>query len=70
MRRPRRSCHSHRCHAHSEREEVDAIDEALSRLTELDARQAEIVELRFFGGLSVEEVAEVLSVPAPTVKRD
>ncbi len=56
----------------SEREEVDviAVDQALKRLAELDKRQAEIVELRFFGGLSVEEVAEVLGVSAPTVKRD
>lgn len=39
-----------------------ALDEALRRLTELDERQARVVELRFFGGLTVEEVAEVLGV--------
>ena len=56
----------------SEREEVDviAIDQALTRLAGLDARQAEIVEMRFFAGLSIDEVGEVLGVSAPTVKRD
>jgi len=47
-----------------------SIDEALTRLEQLDARQAKVVELRFFGGLSVEETAEVLGVSAPTVKRE
>ena len=47
-----------------------AIDEALVRLEALDARQAKIVELRFYGGLSVEETAEVMGVSAPTVKRE
>lgn len=46
------------------------IDEALTRLEQLDPRQAKVVELRFFGGLSVEETAEVLGVSAPTVKRE
>jgi len=46
------------------------IDEALSRLERLDARQAKIVELRFFGGLSVEETAEAMGISAPTVKRE
>ncbi len=46
------------------------IDEALERLRQLDARQAEVVELRFFGGLSVEETAAVLSISEKTVKRD
>lgn len=46
------------------------IDEALSRLEELDPRQAKVVELRFFGGLSVEETAVALGVSAPTVKRE
>ena len=56
----------------SEREEVDviAVDQALTRLATLDARQAEIVEMRFFAGLSIDEVGEVLGVSAPTVKRD
>ena len=47
-----------------------ALDEALVELAELDPRKARIVELRFFGGLSVEETAEVLHVSTDTVKRD
>jgi RNA polymerase sigma-70 factor (ECF subfamily) len=47
-----------------------ALDAALQRLTTLDARQAEIVELRFFGGLSVEEAAEVIGISPATVKRE
>jgi len=47
-----------------------ALDEALGRLERLDPRQHQVVELRFFGGLSVEETAEVLGVSAITVKRD
>jgi RNA polymerase sigma factor (TIGR02999 family) len=46
-----------------------ALDEALDRLAALDPQKSKIVELRFFGGLSVEETAEVLGVSAPTVKR-
>jgi RNA polymerase sigma factor (TIGR02999 family) len=46
-----------------------ALDEALKRLAELDPQKSRVVELRFFGGLSVEETAEVLGVSAPTVKR-
>ena len=46
------------------------LDSALEKLSALDARQAKIVELRFFGGLTVEESAEVLGVSAKTVKRD
>ena len=46
-----------------------ALDEALERLAELDPQKSRVVELRFFGGLSVEETAEVLGVSAPTVKR-
>ncbi|HEX5708312.1 MAG TPA: sigma-70 family RNA polymerase sigma factor [Pyrinomonadaceae bacterium] len=46
-----------------------ALDEALERLAKLDPQKSKIVELRFFGGLSVEETAEVLGVSAPTVKR-
>ncbi len=46
------------------------IDEALTRLEQLDARQAKVVELRFFGGLSVEETAEAMGISAPTVKRE
>ena len=46
------------------------IDRALRRLEELDARQAHVVELRFFGGMTDEEAAEVLGVSPRTVKRD
>src|SRR5918994_2482630 len=46
-----------------------ALDEALQRLHEIDPQKSRVVELRFFGGLSVEETAEVLGVSAPTVKR-
>jgi RNA polymerase sigma factor (TIGR02999 family) len=47
-----------------------ALDEALTRLTERDPRQGRIVELRFFGGLTEDEAAEVLGVSTRTVKRD
>jgi RNA polymerase sigma factor (TIGR02999 family) len=47
-----------------------ALDEALDRLSALDARQARIVELRFFGGLSVEETAAVLAISPATVARE
>jgi RNA polymerase sigma factor (TIGR02999 family) len=47
-----------------------ALDSALTQLATLDARQARAVELRFFGGLSIEETASVLGVSAATVKRD
>jgi len=50
--------------------DVVALDEALARLAEFDPRQNQIVELRFFGGLSVEETAEVLGVSPGTVMRD
>jgi RNA polymerase sigma-70 factor, ECF subfamily len=50
--------------------ELVAIDSALDRLAKLDPRQARIVELRFFGGLSVEETAKVVGISAKTVKRD
>jgi RNA polymerase sigma factor (TIGR02999 family) len=47
-----------------------AIDEALNALATIDARKSQIVELRFFGGLSVEETAEVLKISPRTVKRE
>lgn len=47
-----------------------ALDEALVALAELDARQAKVVELRFFGGLTNDETAEVLKVSEGTVRRD
>ena len=51
-------------------EDVLALDEALIKLEKTDPRAAHVVELRFFGGLSEEEVAEVLQVSVITVKRD
>ena len=51
-------------------EEVLAVHESLSRLETLDARQARIVELRYFGGLTVEEIAEVVGVSGKTVMRE
>ncbi|HEY6290388.1 MAG TPA: sigma-70 family RNA polymerase sigma factor [Terriglobia bacterium] len=50
--------------------DVLALDEALDRLAERDPRQARIVEIRFFGGLSEQETAEVLGISTRTVKRD
>jgi len=46
------------------------LDEALTRLGEMDKQQEQIVELRYFGGLTIEETAEVLGVSPATVKRD
>jgi RNA polymerase sigma factor (TIGR02999 family) len=51
-------------------ENVAALDDALQRLEVIDERQGKIVELRFFGGLSVEETAAVLEVSPGTVMRD
>ena len=50
-------------------EEVLAIEEALTKLAELDPRQAKIVELRFFGGMTAEEIAAVLGVSRQTVQK-
>ncbi len=47
-----------------------AVDAALERLAQIEPRQAQVVELRFFGGLEIEEAAEVLGVSKATVKRD
>jgi RNA polymerase sigma-70 factor (ECF subfamily) len=47
-----------------------ALDEALLRLSDWDARQAKVVELRFFGGMTEDEIGEVLGTSARTVKRD
>ena len=54
----------------SRKVDVTAVDQALEALETLDPRQAQIVELRFFGGLTIEEIAELLGVSAATVKRD
>jgi RNA polymerase sigma factor (TIGR02999 family) len=50
--------------------EIIALNDALNRLEEVDERKAKVVELRFFGGLTVEEVAEVLNISTVTVLRD
>ncbi len=50
--------------------DVTAVDEALQELEALDPRQAQIVELRFFGGLTIEEIATLLQISAATVKRE
>lgn len=50
--------------------EIAALEEALQRLSALDPQQGTIVEMRFFGGLTVEEIAEVLNVSPATVKRE
>lgn len=56
----------------TDKKELDiiAVDEALSKLELLDEKQARIVELKFFGGLTVEEIAEVLTISPATVKRE
>jgi len=47
-----------------------ALDDALTVLASIDARRAQVIELRFFGGLTVEETAQVLQVSPQTVMRD
>ena len=49
--------------------DLEALDEALTRLEALDAELAQVVEVRFFGGLSIDEAAEALDVSPATVKR-
>lgn len=51
-------------------DDVLAVDEALGRLALLDARQARIVELRYFAGLTIEQTAETVGISAATVKRE
>jgi RNA polymerase sigma factor (TIGR02999 family) len=50
--------------------DVLALDDALTRLASLDPRQSQIVELRFFGGLSIEKAAEVVKISPATAKRE
>jgi RNA polymerase sigma factor (TIGR02999 family) len=50
--------------------DVEALDRALDKLGALDPRQARIVELRYFSGMTIEEIAEALAVSPGTVKRD
>lgn len=52
------------------RPDLEAVDEALTRLSAIDARKGTIVELRFFGGFTVEEIASMLAVAPETVARD
>jgi RNA polymerase sigma factor (TIGR02999 family) len=51
-------------------DELTALDDALEALAKVDPRRAQVVELRFFGGLTVEETAEVLKISPETVQRD
>ena len=51
-------------------DDVLAMDECLTRLAAIDPQQARLVELRFFAGLNVEEVAEIMSISTATVKRE
>jgi RNA polymerase sigma factor (TIGR02999 family) len=61
----------HAAEVSSERaDQLVALDDALLRLAEVDPRKSRVVELRFFGGMSVEETAEVLGVSNATVMRD
>lgn len=54
----------------SRKVDVQVLDEALHELEALDSRQGQIVELRFFAGLTIEEIAEVLAISPATVKRE
>jgi RNA polymerase sigma factor (TIGR02999 family) len=56
--------------SHIRDREIVAVDEALNALAQIDPRKAKVVELRFFGGLSVEETAEVLKISPQSVMRD
>ena len=50
--------------------DLAVLDDAMNALARIDPRKVQVVEMRFFGGLSVEETAEVLKVSTVTVKRD
>lgn len=56
--------------SHPQPIDLSALDEALYRLGELDRRQAKVVELRYFAGLTIEQTAEFLGISPKTVKRD
>src|ERR1017187_7247283 len=58
------------CYRYEDPDELLAVDQALDRLSAFDPRQARIVELRFFVGLSIEEAAEVLGFSSRTIKRE
>ena len=54
----------------SPRMDIIALDDVLNRLAGLDPQGSQIIELRFFGGLSIEETANALNISPPTVKHD
>src|SRR6185295_16229200 len=56
--------------AQEQASDLIALDDALERLAALDSRKSQIVELRFFAGLNIEETAEVLKISGPTVQRE
>jgi RNA polymerase sigma-70 factor (ECF subfamily) len=62
--------HPAMAHAAASGVDLEALDEALTRLSTLDPRQAQVVELRYFVGLSIEETAHVLGVSHATVERE
>lgn len=55
--------------SHDKSAELVALDDALQHLAEIDPQKARVVELRYFGGLSIEETAEVMGVSVPTINR-
>jgi RNA polymerase sigma-70 factor (ECF subfamily) len=57
-------------HLNDHPERIEALDEALTRLAEIDPRQSRIVELRYFVGLTVEETAQAMTISPRTVKRE
>ena len=50
--------------------DIIAVNEALTQLEQLDTQQARVVELKFFGGLTIEEIAEVMNISPATIKRE
>ena len=56
--------------SNDEASELISLDKAIDKLAKIDKRKAQVVELRYFGGLSVAETAEVLNLPSATVMRD
>lgn len=56
--------------AESQAEQIMELNDALERLTALDRRAGQVVELKYFGGMSYDEIADVLSISAMTVRRD
>ena len=64
------SLHEEMARTEAQGADVLALDAALEKLTALDQRKSQVVEMRFFGGLSIEETAEALHVSERTVKRD